>query len=277
MFKLFERRLQRIDPSDASLLRRKDILDDQRPIDWAHVEMLKNEILNDTFLTGDIGLAYFEDKIFLVNGQHTIFAVEKANKQIEATVSKYKCETKLDVSKLFRCYDNNRVRSLKDNGRVEANALGYEWKSRTRELVITAASIQCGLNSKAGTKNKKVELLSMYKKQGDFLDKILEPHNRSKHLMRGAIVDAIFRTFNKDEEDAYVFWEGVKSGEQLNINDPEYLLRDFLLVSRMRGTGIRACDREVLYKCLSAWNNFRRKNKLKILKYSVSFPIPKAI
>ncbi|SDE21561.1 hypothetical protein [Desulfuromonas thiophila] len=273
MFKKTRRELELIEPCDAERLRQHNIFDGQRNVRESHVNMLADEIRRGTFLTGDIGLARLDGRIYLVNGQHTILAVERSGIPIEAVVSWYQCETKDDVSDLFRRYDNNLVRSLRDVSIVEGKALGLEWKERIVQLVVTGAAMKLGMYQNRATKNQKAELLKRFVKHGQFLAEVLEPWSKSAHLRRGAVVHAIFETFEKDDSFAYVFWENVKTGEKLYCDDPEYLLREFLIT---KGTS-RPSDKEVLYRCLLAWNNARKGIKIKILKYHSSAAIPKAI
>lgn len=276
MFLLTREILTKIDPEEANKQLENNMFGSQRPLRLYHVNMLSREMENGYFLTGDIAIANCNGHKYLVNGQHTLHAVKKSGKAIRVKISEYECESVADVSSLFRRFDNNLCRSLADVSVAEANALGIEWKKRVVQLVVTAASMRNQLNGKSGVKNRKAELLKDYEKHGDFLASLLEPWKVSKHLMRGAVVDAIFRTYEKDEADAWYFWERVKTGERLDSTDPEYLLREFLIATRSRLSSIRRGDREVLYKCIYAWNSFRDGKLCKVLKYSSSYAIPAA-
>jgi hypothetical protein len=98
-----------------------------------------------------------------------------------------------------------------------------------------------------------------------------DQRNQAKHLLRAPVIGAMFATFNKapgnGKWSARKFWESVRSGASLEVEDPRMrLFRELLATSLVdRGSaGKKRYSREQLYiVCLYAWNAWREKRTLK--------------
>ena len=49
-----------------------------------------------------------------------------------------------------------------------------------------------------------------------------------KHMFKAAVMFAIMLTWEKDSDEARVFWTTIRDGENLTKNKPEYKLREYL-------------------------------------------------
>lgn len=100
----------------------------------------------------------------------------------------------------------------------------------------------------------------------------------SKHLWRSPVGAAMYLTFHKDAKAASEFWNKVKIGGA-TPKSPEQKLERFLLGASL-GTTSRASAaatvgrREMLVKCLHAWNAWRT-GSVTDLKYYPATDIPK--
>lgn len=256
----------------------------QRPLKPKHVKMLENEMLNGTFLDGNIAIAilkYENNRKVLVNGQHQSQAVINTSSEIVVNYQEYDCFTPEDLSELFRRFDNHMQRSLSDCLNPEAAALGVEWKRRIVRLVVTAA---CHIEGIADMpKVEKVALLKRYLREGGFVNHLLKDGKSCQHMLRWAVTRAMIETWRINKDAALEFWMNVRDGANLEAHAPELELRSYLMGCYMTGSGksgnskARSRDiasaREVYVKCLHAWNAKRRGKKTD-LKYYSSAPVP---
>jgi len=288
MFKLIKRSQIRVGIKEAEEFQSINNFEGQRTIDEKHLRELIEKMNDGRFLDGDIAVAtllYKQNEKVLMNGQHITLAILNSKKQIIATLKEYECPTAEDASLLFRQFDSHRSRSLNNCVKVEANALGIKWPGKIVTLILGA-----GLEKDMKyylTKEKKIECLKEYIKEGNFINKLLTKQGRimtkeAKHLLRIATITAMMLTYEKSASDSEDFWIPVIFGENLKKEDPRYKIRNYLMQTSIgRGRGAShitdiATTKEMISKCIHAWNAFRNGASTE-LRYYHRAPIPKAI
>jgi hypothetical protein len=289
MFKEISTKKIVVDHKKAEELLAINTLLDQRPKSKSHISNLARKMQDGSFRIGDIAvvtLKYDHDKMILINGQHQCEAVlSNGCKQFNAILESFEVETPEDLSLLFRQFDNYPMRTIRDNARIEANALGLDWPSKIVSLVVTGLSYKEGLMGSKAVNNReqKIEKLKQYIKFGDFLHALLvlnTPSPYPPHLSRGPVVHAMILTFEKSQSESEKFWTLVRDGEGLKKSMPAHKIRDFLMTTSVN-FGYGAGDRkkssfhEMTSKCITAWNAYR-KNQSTDLKYYASKDIPRA-
>ena len=288
MIKLEARKMMNLTPEIADHYLNLNDYDTQRPIRPLHVDELAKKMKNGLFRFGEVAFIKLnEGKDYMMNGQHVCHAVIKSGCTVECVVENFKCHSKLDMSELFRQFEI-LPRSLKDFVRHEAAALGLKWPLWVSSVIVTAATIEeinlPSLTSNSGvvsslklskktktvlTKEDKVGLLKDYiGANGKFVYDVLT-HNgsligkpkMSKHLNRGAVVYLMIKTYEKSINGSIEFWGNVRDGELLTANMPEYVYREFLLISatksRSKLSG-NVSNHEYICRGSLAWNAFRR-------------------
>lgn len=292
MFKFIKREIIKVTVAVAEDFLTKNTYESQRLLRETHVQELVWCLVGGTFTTGSIAISknIFSRSEVLVNGQHQCHAVIKSGIPMIALYEQYECQNPVDLSSLYGNFDNFAPRSLANIAKPEANALNLLWSGKIISKMITAAimieNLKKGVNicNNWMNKNEKVGLLKHYIKEGEFINEMLAGKNseKSKHLMRGAVIAAIIMTWRKDNYNAEKFWKAIRDGEHLTSEMPTHKLRDYLMyvsISRGRGssTGKQlVSEHEMISKCITAWNAFR-KTELTTLRYSPGKPIPKAI
>jgi hypothetical protein len=287
MFQLIGKKLKEITPTLAEKYLAANIYEGQRPVRAKHLVMLRDSIESGRFLTGDIAIAkqgWNGNDDMLANGQHQCLAVIATGKPIVAVVGEYSCKTPEDFAILYRQFDNNAVRSLSEIAIPEARALGLQWNRRFISTVLAGVSF---LEGQGGMhKNKRVESLAKYTKEGNFIHEIFSSRKSSecKHLSRGPVVAAMIKTFRKNSADAEIFWEQVCDGENLPGKSPALKLNHYLLSANVAvGKGIASPSlgapagyREMYGKCIVAWNAYR-KGDTTALKFYADKKLPEAV
>ena len=284
MYKRIERTTMQVDKYAAMQMLEFNTYECQRPLSQKTIDMLANEIKTGYFLTGHIAMAilkYKNNYKIMVNGQHQCHSVIEVSIPIEVDYEVYTCFTPMDLSNLYRRFDNHRSRSLSDSLSPEADALNIHWKRRIIRLIVSAAILNENLVS--APKVAKVDLLQNYKKEGNLLDRLINDGVSCRHILRAPVVWAFIKTFQKNEMDAEIFWRDVRDGAKLEKDSPALTLRNYLMsINAGPPRGFEPCaipkkissTREIYVKCIHGWNAFREGRKT-VLKYTPSAPLPK--
>lgn len=257
----------------------------QRRISPLYVKKLEKEMGDGTFLIGEIATAiehYDGNKKVLVNGQHQCQAVVNTGKVIKVVYEVYDVDNPLDLSLLFRKFDNNFLRTLGQKSLVEARALEVDWSPKIVSLVTSGIRYKTtGGTGKTGA-DIAIDELRNHLKVGDFINRLFVGSDpQPRHLMRGPIIHAIMLTYEKSQTDSTIFWRQVRDGEGLNKSDPAKVLRDFLLTTSVGfGRGMQDVKlvsiHEMTSKAITAWNALRKNTKTD-LKYYSTKPTPRAV
>ena len=289
MFKLVQRKDIVLNPKTATNILKCNNYIDQRRLDQKSVNVLRKAIKEGVFLTGHVALArcnYNGSKVVMVNGQHQCHAVIDEGATVTVAKEDYSCESPEDLALLYRQFDNHKARSITDGAKPEATSLGIEWPMRVVTLVIAAASI---LDNKTRyNKNERIPLLRLYLREGSFVASILCPDNKlheaSLHIARSSVIAIMMRTWRKNQSEAELFWNQVRDGENLKKHMAVYKLRDWLTRIKVNGNARSrtpverggASNHEVMAKCITAWNAYRR-NLTTDLKYYADKDLPRLI
>lgn len=282
MYKLLNRKLKKIDEYEAIELLDHNTYEAQRSIKPKHLKMLKDEILNGTFLDGNIAMAilrYEDDRKIMVNGQHQCTAVRDLSCEIVVNYQEYECYSPEDLALLYQRFDNHQSRTLGDCLSTESLALGVEWKRNITRLVVSAAAYKDVLGNVP--KVEKIKLLKKYIKHGGFVNHIIKDGISCKHIKRTAVVRAMIETYEKHKELADLFWTNVRDGAKLGEADPELRLRNYLMNYAPSGafmnTPMVSSDGEMYAKCILAWNAKRKGVRTNLAYHPTSKEFPKII
>ena len=282
MYEFIASEIKEVSPNEAKALLQYNKYQGQRSVKKNHVSDLADRMKKGMFTTGSVCLASLngDNELILMDGQHTLNAVIKSNMTIKILLERVRCNTPKDMALLYQQKDGGISRSLKDYVVAEKNALGIEWHPAVSSLVVSAISIIN--NSTHRTKSRKIELLEQYIPDGNFIIETLgQTRTRENaHLWRAPVVSIMILTYRSGRFNAEVFWEKVKTGEMLKTDDPQFVLRDFLMSHSSKAKLLRkpvASPHEFVYKCIYAWNAFLKGRKVKVIKYLPSYSIPEVL
>ena len=285
MHRLIKRNEIKVGPEKAQEFLAINTLHKQRPLNERHVREIAEKIKSGLFRYGQFGIAVYPDgSKVLVNGQHQSAAVVREKCTIDGYLEVYEIDSPEDISVLFRQYDSSFTsRTLGQNSSIEADALGLDWATKCVGLVLAAAIFETK-GAVSFSMDRRISLLKDFVIPGSFAKSIVFGEAKNpKFMMRRAVFAAMFRAYDRNRKDAEYFWTAIRDGEGLVKNDPQYLLREFLKessVSRGRGASSSkelVTDHEIIYRCIQAWNLWRRQEHCKCIKYSTAYPVPKAI
>jgi hypothetical protein len=287
MYQLIRRKIEEIKPELAEFYLTKNTYDGQRPLREKRVKLLCDIIENGLFTTGNIAIGkqgWNGGEHMMANGQHMCTATIITGKPVQATVEEYYCKTPEDFALLYRQFDNHGARTLQEVTLPEARALGLNWSKQAIKAIMSGIGL---LENHLGVhKNIRVESLKKYVDDGNFINDILScvKSNESKHLRRRVVIAAMISTFRKNHNDAEIFWEEVRDGENLKGNSPSLKLRNYLMTTNTAiGQGVNApslsvaaSEKEIYAKCIIAWNAYRRGDST-ALKFYANKETPKPV
>lgn len=267
----------------------------QRDIKEMHLQEIKKLLETDQYTSTIIGIAVCKHrggKKVLMNGQTTATAILQTGKVIDVLWQEAECSNDLDVAHYYATFDTVGKRGRKDISRAMKHALRLKWPEKIVSLVMSAALLN--ESKKIRLPSEKQDLLKKYQAFGEFLFDMLKTEKDTlqqkelAYMLKKPVIYSLYLSYTKDENDCRFFWNKIKTGEKLDNSDPAKKLRDYLLrvgtpfttspkIDSINGDSPKtAAYHEVISKCITAWNAFRRKEKTD-LKYYRDKGIPKAI
>jgi hypothetical protein len=228
---------------------------------------------------------------YRVNGKHTSTMLSMWDEKVDLfiTVERYECETLDDVGRLYATFDSKmQSRTASDiyvsfAGCVPSLA---EIQHRTLVLAVTAMNLVIvggdSLKDKGSQPADRAELLLDNAPFVVWLQELVGKGSTiaNIHLKRGAVVAAVFATYQRDSREALKFWTEVRDETAPKPDFPtrklaKYLIMNFSRTKKSpRQVGARISDREIYVKAIHAWNAWR-KNEATNLAYVATAPLPK--
>lgn len=264
----------------------------QRNFRTRMVNHYANEIRHDEFHTPVIMLAqqkYNGGEEVMLNGHHTCQSVIQANKPVFACIERWAVETDIEEAELYGKFDGVGGRTQSDYVKALATSMKLDWPLFVCNAIVSAAAMKENKESSLYAADK-AKLLKIYTDAGKFFNFIFNtglpdgvPMSAAKHMRRKAVYYPMLMTWEKCHRDAELFWTDVRDGEGLKRSMPQHLLREFLLTHGSNiGRGVNVgmssvTQHEMISRCITAWNAFRKNRKVKLLKYYPARALPKAV
>ncbi len=260
-----------------------------------HTEELASEMARDNFRFEHLVLAQAEldGVMYRLNGQHTCAA--RLEFKDDRSLSKdvklltYRVKTVEDLRNLYATFDQHDRRSR--GHIVIAQLVGFQgWTSVSKQMIkLVSQGFPLWKWEEPSERKKhdirdiafllKTEQIEVSVKVGKFLtDKA--GGKEGALVKRAPVVAAMLGTFAKSAEGAEEFWRSVIEGSGFLKNDPRNKLRSELLRYSVGNGGRTAAKtnltpEQMLRLCIHAWNAWRSKRELVVLKATSKAPRPK--
>lgn len=260
-----------------------------RPLDGNRLRNHKIAISNATFRYAEWASVYCnEDKqTYRVNGKHTSNAMSAFNigdirkAGVMVTVTRYEVDNKEDIGKLYGTFDlRGSVRTAGDLNHAVASSC--EELKNIRLRVINVAVSAMGLEKFGNDYHipqiERSKLLLDNKEFVIWLGALLgKSDDETAHIKRAGVVRAMFLTFNKSQSDATGFWAAVRDGSGVDKKVGDRQLWQVLMktnVHRGRISRKTASQKDLFIMSLKAWNSWRRKETIELLKVNFNEKVP---
>jgi len=262
-----------------------DVFAADRPLNQNWVDTLIDAMRRGTFRPEQVKISTCllktDGKTYRMNGQHTAWAVKETGIQYRFTHLHYEADTEDDMRQLYASIDRGRARTASNV--LESYLYGipsWEKVSKAKIRLLGSAFKLWYWQTKAERQKHDSDDVA-YHLKGDHYDLAMKVQGMLKrvskkdnpHAFRAPVVAAMFATCNKAPEVSKAFWGPVCTGIGISTaTDPRLKLRSLLQQSSINtGSGSRTekkhVSAEYMYRaCITAWNAYRDKRKLRALK-----------
>jgi hypothetical protein len=251
-------------PRDLENLRRQFREDKLRAPEWA------SALCEETSLE------------YRVNGKHTSIVLDEElpeGAEFYVILTRFYCKTLQNVADLYATFDSSiSSRKVGDIYRAYAGSDPELMTKVPHDLLqylpIGIAFARWGEKAKVQPADAKAK---HFLENRDFalwaVDVLRGARGDADYLLRGPVIAAIKRTYEKDKVAASNFWKAVRSGNGANPLHGDRVLQKYLLSTVLLGSGIGKVSRRVdsptamYHKCISAWNSWRQGREIRLLQY----------
>lgn len=247
----------------------------QRPLKTERVTNLIERIMSGRFRSAEIGIAHFEGKRILVNGQHQCTAIIKTGREVQSNLNHHYCKTAEDLATAFSEYDQpDQTRSVREVIRAYRVAAKIDCSDGCANQCSSAIA-WCEYGPLFQSKIRREHRAGLlFGKDGiiAFVNDVF--YSVPTEIRKIPIIAAAIKCFQKCPDDAMSFWVSVRDGEMLKKSDPAYKVRKHC--EQEGCCAGRPNARETHVKCIHGWNAFRRGTTTN-LKYYIDADIPEAV
>ena len=272
MITIHSSELEKVTPKMAREWLRQNIFERQRNMRPHHRDNLVKEIQAERFIQGtQIHFVRCDGERFLVNGQHTLSAIEKSVIPVTLSILISDADTMEEVAELYSRHDNHLSRSILDAIRARDlhSQIGMSL-DHARRVAGAVRFISSGFR-RSDTNISREDVLAEirdWEEEGSaFFDAIKKGHMAQSLITKAPILSMALVTLRHQEVAARKFWIQVARDDGLHRGDPRKALHEFINMTRVRhgafvrGTSV-VTQAYTARAVAAAWNAFFSKKSL---------------
>lgn len=240
--------------------------DHQRNISPLHLDAVKTMMVEGTFspvntiMFADVGGKHNA----LINGQHTMLAIDEIGTAYELPVVQYHCDTEDERAQLYYRADKPRRRNLGDSTR--SLHLPSSLNLTPTQISLTVAAFR-HIKGNWGTNrhvyglmsdDKAISLIPFWRDDVASVYEAITPCNNEERrtIIRKAVLSVALITMHYSRDKAFGFWRQVAQDDGLERYDPRKTIRTWLHEKASSGGDrrTRILDNEVSRGVALAWN-----------------------
>lgn len=264
----------------------------ERPLNPQRVRDLMADIQAKKTIVFQWAAAQVSGELYRVNGQHTSHLFHQNPKLIHSgmrvNVTVYECKSMEEVAELYSKFDSGvSSRNAGDVNRVYAGTVESLLDMPTWLINLCTTGLayaKWGEKYMAKRREERAELLLENEDFILFVQELSKTRGSGgfKCMKKGAVVAAIYETYQISEDISRQFWSAVRDATGPTPDSPDRMLNTFLLTCALNSGAALAANksaasrREIYAKCILAWNAFR-KNEITRLRYSPTKPLPSPV
>jgi hypothetical protein len=266
-----------ISPDDAHELFCHHNYSDQRKFNESHARRLGMTIC----VAPDIDFAIGPDgKAFIVNGQHTMWAIYLRGTTTQAAIKIWMCRDKQAMADLYAIFDDNKKRTLNNaiHAAQGASSLTYEGKeTRLAKWSQCVGIAENEFSRKNSSKEGKSFQLDRAKREdvqsfAKWMDKHVQDSFQMKLVPQG-IGAAFFAMWKSDRANAEKFAKQYFTGANLEKDSPALYMRN-KIANRPKGLHAASVCREHAEIMFTAWRKACLNEPLQSLRRTIALPEP---
>lgn len=237
---------------------------DNRPMHSTYVDYLSRQMQEGLWKEESGESIKFSSEGVLLDGQHRLAALIKANKPLKFLVVR-------DIDKsVFTVLDTGKKRSASDSLYMQGETRG----KLVASIISMALSIQAGVvrdNTKGRYKSTNTEISNIYKERAEYwqhVARVSDAYRKTFKILTATTYGGFYHCFaqNNDEEKVKSFFDKLCTGVGLEKSSPILLLRNRMIdesssLQKSSNMVIRAL-------VIKAWNAYVNGEVLKILRWN---------
>ena len=251
----------------------------QRKTRMAHVEEIKDELLESSFLEGkDVVFGHLNGEAFMVDGYHLSAAIKESKIPITATVKRYFCKNKRDLAELYFKLDIGVPRSIRDAIRSLLLVEKFKVSEKSLSAIITGAAylLKFASNYNGFRRVSNPERVRLAEQWGyigaKYFNAVLNRGPDSTIWFRAPVAAYALHTFKKHPDSCLSFWHAMAVNDGLKIGDPRRTLSDWMRKHGIGGGQSANADtrsRNVHFKAIDlAWSAYLEGRDITKIKIS---------
>ena len=264
----------------------------ERPLNPQRVRDLMADIQAKKTIVFQWAAAQVGGELYRVNGQHTSHLFHQNPKLIHpgmrVNVTVYECKNMEEVAELYSKFDSGvSSRNAGDVNRVYAGTVESLLDMPTWLINLCTTGLAYAKWGEKYMSKRREERAELLLENEDFILFVQELSKTRgsggfKCMKKGAVVAAIYETYQISEDISRQFWSAVRDATGPTPDSPDRMLNTFLLTCALNSGASLAANksaasrREIYAKCILAWNAFR-KNEITRLRYSPTKPLPSPV
>ena len=249
-----------VTPTIARIMRDTMHFERQRPIADVNVTRLKSEMQAGTFIAGTpIFICVTpDDKMWIVNGNHTLEAVHAAGVSVPLAVI-YKRVSSLDeAGMVYANLDIQRVRSYKNALQATGAGDGVAWAEKLMAavaIIIDDFRAYGAADALSSSRTRRIEAMQEYKEAANLIASSCHGHDRSnvRQIQRRQPLAVAVYTARYQPNAATEFWGGMAADDALSRDDPR---KAFLSYARNNPAAAGQSGKALLHGAIQCWNAF---------------------
>lgn len=269
---------RQITPEIAAKFLETNTYERQRPLNNGHVMELAGQMRDGLFTHNDIVIGKLmqgDGKSYILNGQHTLWAIVESGVTLTLPVITYWVDTEEELNDIYTTIDTHKKRNLRDGFR--AQGLDAELELELNELGRIASAVQLMLDGFSNSK-RKVDKLRMMDAIKEWVPAykafiaVVTAEMRKRVLRRGVLAIALI-TFKKSPAKAAEFWDQVMRDDGLPQYEPRKVLNKWLLMTGAedgRTTTEPDFESRIVAMC---WNRWCKQEEIRQLRADVDKPL----
>lgn len=235
-------------------------------------EMKAGNFSQDTAIT----FAWCGGKKYLVNGQHTLYAIVESERPTALTVIDTIAKDEGELASIYARFDTGLRRNTFDSDKAFdiAEKTGLDRTSLNAfsgGLTIIDSGFNYSMNSRTSPDRRRDLIIEWCPFMHQYIEAIKDGENY-KQLRRGGCVSVALMTFRYVPTVAKEFWQAVSQDNGLLIGDPRKALNRFLAQTSVRGGNIRTSKKPItkfqsVLASAKCWNAYHPKiEDMKLLR-----------
>lgn len=267
-----------ITPEKALQLLEECKYEGQRSLDQGHVDELAEQMRLGLFTVNTIMLARFGNADYLINGQHTLWAIVESQMSLFLPIVICDCPAWDDVALLYVTTDNGKFRKPQEGfkpydmtQRLDLN----EWQLRSlyAALRIIEEDFVPGRTRKGVWMMK--DMMAQWSPHMHNYINATKTSQFARRFMRRDLAATGIATFADAYEKASDFWTQVAVDDGLRVGDPRKVLHRFIIQTSIQGgTAMGGLTTEYALRVIaSCWNAWFEEREMKRYRVDAGKPV----